>query len=184
MNHQADPVFSDPAAERVWATYFRDVDRRLRRLSATRRRDIRDELVAHVLDGLDAEDQGSETQRLDSVLRRMGPPGEYLDRYLEDADGPGEAAAGWRLASGLAGVGRRFALAASYVIGLWALLLALAKPLWPEQIGLFLMPSGWWVAGYVEAEGAVEMLGYWLIPLALVLVGIFWILLPRRLGRR
>lgn len=184
MSSQADPLFAEAMTGKLWAAYFRDVDRRLRPLSSGPRVEIRDELVAHVLDGFDAETDGSEAERLDRVLQRMGPPGDYLDRYLTDADATSETSVRWRAARGLKDIGNRLALGACYLLGLLGLLLAVAKPIWPEYVGLFRMPTGWWVVGYVDSSGSVELLGYWLIPVMLLLVFLFWFLLPRRLSRR
>lgn len=47
------------------------------------------------------------------------------------------------------------------------------------------MADGWWVAGFVDSDGAIEFLGYWLIPLMLVVVFLLWVVVPRWLaGRR
>lgn len=184
MTSQTAPSFDDAMAGQIWTAYFRDVDRRLRPLSAGHRDEIRDELVAHVLDGFDAETDGSEAERLDRVLRRMGPPGDYLDRFLTDADATSETSARWRVVRGLRDIGGKLALGACYLLGLVSLLFALAKPLWPEHVGLYRMPTGWWIVGYVDSAGSVEYLGYWLIPVMLLFVVVFWFILPRRLSRR
>lgn len=179
------PNFSDPAAARAWDAYFDEVTRRLRPLSRQRRREITDELVAHVLDGLDSEVEGSETDRLSTVLTRMGSPSAYLDDIVEDAARTAETGAGWRFGQGLRSLARRAGLGASYLLGLATLLMAIGKFFYPENVGLFRMTTGWIVAGYVDNEGATELLGAWFIPIMLLLSIVFWYLLPRRLsGRR
>ncbi len=65
----SNPQFNDPAANRDWEHYFREVDHHLKPLSTQRRQEIRDELVAHVLDGMDAEAGGDECKRLATVLQ-------------------------------------------------------------------------------------------------------------------
>ena len=120
MTEQSDAYLSDPMARRVWDAYFREVDKRLRPLVAPRRREIRDELVAHVLDGLDAETDGSEAARLDRVLGRMGSPGDYLGRLAGDDDLATDTSPGWRAGRGALALGRSIALGGCYLLGLLA----------------------------------------------------------------
>ena len=48
-----DVTLESPQADREWQAYFGEVDRLLRPLAADRRAEVRDELVSHVLDGMD-----------------------------------------------------------------------------------------------------------------------------------
>ena len=64
-----------------------------------------------------------------------------------------------------------------------ALSLALAKPFFPENVGLYRLPSGWYMAGYVDVNEATELIGYWIIPVMLVLAYLLWITIPRWIGR-
>jgi len=176
-----DPQFDDPVARQTWAAYFRAVDRLLRPLAAGRRAEIREELVAHVLDGLDAEPDDNVAGRLEKVLVRLGPPATYLDRVVGESDLAEPRSTAWRIRRGASALGRTFLLGASYLFGFMALMMALAKPFYPDNVGIFRMASGWWVAGYADSEGAQEFLGFWLIPLMLALVVLLWVVVPRRL---
>jgi hypothetical protein len=181
----AAPQFTDPGARHAWSDYFREVDRRLRPLGASRRREIRDELVAHILDGLDAEQGESESERLVAVLARMGSPASYLDGILEEAVLAAETDPGWRLGQRVRSLGRTVGLAATYLLGLFAFLLIVGKFFWPAEVGVFRLSTGWIVAGYVDNAGAVDLLGFWLIPVMIALVAVFWVVLPRVFdGRR
>lgn len=179
----SNPKFQDPSATRAWDQYFRAVDRYLKPLSTLRRQEIRDELVAHVLDGMDAEPVGDESTRLATVLSRMGTPDSYLEGVVEDAALANETGAGWRFAQGLKSLGRTIGLATTYVLGLMALLLAIGRVFYPAEVGVFRMSSGWIVAGYVDNEGATDLLGMWSIPVMIALLVVFWFVLPRRFDR-
>ena len=74
-------------------------------------------------------------------------------------------------------------MATTYVLGLMALLLAIGRVFYPAEVGVFRMSSGWIVAGYVDNEGATDLLGMWSIPVMIALLVVFWFVLPRRLDR-
>lgn len=179
-----EPGFSSETASSLWTDYFREVDHRLKPLIAERRAEIREELVAHVLDGMEAEAGDDEAARLQRVLTRLGSPSEYLDRVVGEHDGADSRTVTWKTRRALGDLGRTILLGASYLLGMMALLLAVAKPFAPDKVGLFQMPGAWWAMGYIDAEGAREVLGYWLIPLMLALVFLAWAWFPRWLARR
>ena len=176
-----DPRFDDPVAQQTWSDYFRAVDKHLKPLAAQRRAEIREELVAHVLDGLEAEPDDNVAARLESVLARLGPPAVYLDRVVGEPGLAEPHSTAWRVRRGASTFGRTFLLGASYLVGFMALMVALAKPFYPDNVGVFRMSSGWWVAGFVDSEGARDLLGYWVIPVMLAVVFLLWVVVPRRL---
>jgi hypothetical protein len=178
-----NPPFEDSKATKEWRDYFGEVDRLLRPLSTARRAEVRDELVAHVLDGMDVEPGEDEAGRLRKVLDRLGPPAEYLDRVVGDMAIAGDQSSVWKLKRTIATLGRNAALVSTYLLGLIALLLAIAKPIWPDYVGFYRLPGGWLMAGYVDVEGATELAGYWLVPIMLALAYLFWIVVPRWIGR-
>ena len=179
-----EPGFTNEVADRLWTEYFREVDLRLKPLVTERRAEIREELVTHVLDGMEAEDGGDEAETLKRVLTRLGSPSHYLDRVLGEHEEAGSRTVSWKTRRALGGLGRTVLLGASYLLGMVALLLAVAKPIAPDNVGLFRMPGAWWAMGYIDAEGAREVLGYWIIPLMLVVVFLAWAWFPRWLSRR
>ena len=172
---KSDPTFTNSSAVKEWQRYFSEVDRLLRPLNPERREEIRDELVSHVLDGMDANGDDDEASRLRTVLNRLGPPGIYLDRVAGDLVAAGEHSVFWKMRRTLATLGRNAALVSSYLLGLMALCLALAKPFFPENVGLYRMPSGWYMAGYIDVNEATELIGYWIIPVMLLLAWFLWI---------
>ncbi len=179
----AEITFQDDKATQEWTDYFREVDRLLRPLNAERKTEIRDELVAHVLDGMDAEPDGDDATRLRAVLDRLGPPAEYLDRVVGDMATEDDHSTTWKLKRAVIKLGRNAALVSTYLLGLIALLVAIAKPFFPDNVGFYRLPNGWYIAGYVDVGDATELLGYWIIPLMLALAYLLWIVVPRWIGR-
>lgn len=178
-----NPTFQDDVATKEWRHYFGEVDRLLRPLTARRREEVRDELVAHVLDGMDVETGKDDAARLRAVLNRLGPPADYLDRVAGDMASGDDHSRTWKLKLGLVLLGRNAALVSAYLVGMIALLVAIAKPIWPENVGFYRLPSGWYIAGYVDVGGATELLGIWIVPIMLALTYLLWIVVPRWLGK-
>lgn len=183
------PDFTDPAALRRWDAYFAEVDRLLARADA---RGLRQELEAHVVDSMAAAPAGSEAERLDAALARLGRPREYLHPLLADemlargtrtyspvtiARSLGHAVmAGSRRAA----IGLAFGLG-YLLLGLFAAM-ALLKPLWGEHVGLFRSGDGAIRAGIVaRPDGAQELLGWWSVPIALLLAALLYVALTRGL---
>ena len=77
------PPFTDPAARRRWDAYFSEIDRLLARADADVA-ELRDDLEAHAVDSMAAESRGSEGERLDAALSRLGRPVDYLRPLLAD----------------------------------------------------------------------------------------------------
>ena len=56
-----------------------------------------------------------------------------------------------------------------YLLSFFMFFIAIAKLVFPEHVGLYISDSGFPILGYVDAEGFIELLGYWLTPLGLIL---------------
>ena len=62
--------------------------------------------------------------------------------------------------------------------------IALSKPFWADNVGLFRAPDGTIAAGIVaKTAGYQEVLGWWSIPVALALAMLIYLLLTKGLGR-
>lgn len=185
------PAFTDTAARRRWDAYFADVRRSLARAGADAA-GLRGDLEAHVADSMAATPDGSELERLDLALSRLGQPADYLRPLLADqliergtrTYSPLTIARGLSL-SVLAG-SRRMVIALGFGLGYLLLAIfagmAVLKPLWGEHVGVFRNADGTVSAGIVaRADGAQELLGWWSIPIALLLAGLLYIALTKGL---
>lgn len=185
------PTFNDPAAARIWRDYFAEVDRLLASVGDADRAELRADLETHLMDSF-AEGDGSEVDRLASAIGRLGRPGEYLrpiiaEQLLERGTrsyAPAPIARGLyhslKLGSTRAVVAAGFAL--GYIMLAVFALMAVLKPVWGDHVGLFREPDGKVSFGIVaNATGAVELLGLWIIPIALLLTTLLYIVLTRAL---
>lgn len=185
------PHFADPAARHRWDTYFSEVNDLLSRASADAA-ELRDDLEAHVADSIAASSGGSELERLDAALFRLGRPIDYLRPLLADeliergtrTYSPVTIARGIAYAV-MAGSGRA-AMAILFGIGYLFLAafttMAVLKPLWGEHVGVFRNADGTISAGIVaRTDHARELLGWWSIPVALLLAALLYIVLTKGL---
>ena len=154
--------------------YLHRLERGLRILPPEDRATIIAEIRSHIADRLSAT--GASVQE---VLDGLGDPAElaqgFLDQYkLEDA--LARSAPGTLMLAILERATRNlFAFAiglgalAAYGFALSFALVAVMKPILPQQVGLWWGKSAF-VFGVIKLipTGTTEMLGYWIIPMALV----------------
>ncbi len=185
------PTFNDPAAARAWRDYFAEVDRLLASMDGADRAELRADLETHLIDSF-AESSGGEADRLASAVRRLGQPADYLrpiiaEQLLEQGTrsyAPAPIARG--LYHSLKLGSKRAVVAAGFALGYTMLaifaLMALLKPVWGDHVGLFRASDGTMSFGIVaNAIGASELLGLWIIPIALLLTGLLYVILTRAL---
>lgn len=185
------PVFADPDARRRWVAYFDDVDRLLSRVGADAA-ELRSDLEMHVTDSMAAASNGGELERLDAALSSLGQPNDYLHPLMADelidrgtlTYNPITIARG--LYSSVLAGSRRTAIALGFGLGYLLLgvfaAMAILKPFWFQNVGVFRNSDGTISAGIVaQSEGARELLGLWSIPITLVLAALLYIALTKGL---
>jgi hypothetical protein len=141
-------MFTEPKARRAWRRFRLRVELMLSSVSGGVRRELLDDLAAHVRDLVaHAPNDAGECERLQAALERIGDPREFLAPLVGEAifRDPGRdvgfGQAGRALLS-LLSRGCRFAwrsasiLLAVFVGGL-AILVAIGSLLDPEAVGLF-----------------------------------------------
>lgn len=185
------PPFTDPAARRRWDAYFSEVDRLLARADAEVA-ELRGDLEAHVVDSMAAASGGNEGERLDAALSRLGRPIDYLRPLLADEliERGTQTYSPITIAQGLSHAvmagSRRAVIGLTFGLGYLLLAIftgmALLKPLWGEHVGVFRYADGTISAGIVaQSDGARELLGWWSIPIALLLAALLYVALTRGL---
>ena len=185
------PAFADAAARLRWNAYFADVDRLLARAGGEAA-ELRGDLETHVADSMAAASGGSELERLDAALSRLGQPADYLRPLLADqliergtrTYSPVTIARG--LSQSILAGSRRAVIALGFGFGYLLLAIfagmAILKPLWGEHVGVFRNANGTVSAGIVSsADGAQELLGWWSIPIALLLAALLYVGLTKGL---
>lgn len=186
------PAFRDEAAARRWTGYFAEVDRLLARVG-DEAGELRADLEAHLADSFAAGDPTApETDGLENAIRRLGRPADYLRPLIADellnrgtrSYNPVPLARGLYHSVGLGSARAIGAIAfgLGYVLLAAFTAMALLKPLWGDHVGLFRQPDGSVSFGIVaETTGARELLGYWIIPIAILVAALLYVLLTRAL---
>jgi len=187
-------LFDDPAMVKLWNAYFSEFDK----LSAPlgdEGRELRSDLERHVMESIGAQPAtGNPAQQLKVALKRLGRPIDYLhpilgERYISRATRTySPVAVGKGLFHTILAGGGRLLAASLFCLGYLFIavfaVIALSKPFWADNVGLFRAPDGTIAAGIVaETAGHQEVLGWWSIPIALALAMLTYLLLTKGLGR-
>lgn len=158
--------------------YLNTLQRYLARLSADDANDVVQEIESHIFEALEASDNGDAPTRVEDILAGFGDPrtlaSEYVSHILEGTPPP----SGFRALQAVQkGVTRGLYYATAvfgYLVSLTLLVIALFKPFMPHKTGVWIGDSGESIVlGMLENPPANndEVLGWWLVPLFL-LVGV------------
>jgi hypothetical protein len=175
-------MFKDVRARRAWRFYFLRAEAILSPLTASVRRELIDDLKAHVHDILANEQiTGDEFARLNAALARVGNPKEFLSPLLADAvfrapPQTGSVAMAYRTLTVYAARGtmyslRAFGLVVAAAAGIALALAAFNSFIRPDRAGLFLIGDDEYqlrILGFGGVSGE-QLLAPWT---AFVLIGV------------
>ena len=151
------------------------------------------EVESHIRDRV-AESEGLPNERdaLEAILRRFGSPATVaraysLEMIMEEAAVGGRTVAVLRSVFHAASTGvARFLVAlvlfAGYAIGAGFVVTAALKPVFPDNVGLFVHEGISLGAEFRLPPGVAPLGGYWIIPICLFL-GLAILVLTQRLAR-
>ncbi|MDJ0751387.1 MAG: hypothetical protein QNJ11_18020 [Woeseiaceae bacterium] len=193
MRSPSGPSFEMPETAQLWEDYVSRVDALTRPLALPQRRDIMLEIHAHLLESM-LDKRGDETHRLREAQQSLGDPDEFIpgwvqDRLEENADASLVLHSRWQLmrlnaARGIRGLLKSVIHGFGHMLVFYSFLMALLKPFYPDNIGVFTSPSGWPIVGFVDAGDFQEHFGWWFVPAALLFGSVvFWWLNYYRGGR-
>lgn len=193
------------AARRRLDMYLGELRGALRALPEAERDEILAELRSHVLDRASGE-AGLTDEAVRKALDGLGAPrvlaagyvGRAVAERVEVSRSPWRILMGaWRLTSlSVSAFGLFIVSLTGYGVGASFVLVALAKPFFPDKVGMWVRGHGQDFTVNIGANDAPhlatqEMLGWWIIPLGLVLgaailwatwrLGLAWV---RALGRK
>lgn len=156
------------------------------------------EVESHIRDAVMlAGDVPDERVVLEGILERLGPPMRVAQAYSLELV-MDEAATTGRLMSvlrslfhtattGVTAFSAAFGLFVGYTIGAAFIVVAIMKPIFPNNVGIWMTPGGMPVSAGVNFPavrgGLVFHTSYWIVPIAL-LIGLGLLLLTHSLARR
>ncbi len=192
MNIQP-PTFSDPIASELWRDYFSKIERLCNALSKQQRQDVVLEIRAHLLESMLQDDRQDDLSRVKSAIQRLGDPQEFVPGWVETrlslATEPGNGIRNlYRLFKINAGKGLQHLLTSllfgfCYMLVFYMFIMALLKIIFPANIGFYTGPSGIPFIGFVDADQFTEHLGWWFIPIGLIVSGLLLAVLSWMLSR-
>jgi hypothetical protein len=158
-------------------------------------RDALREVEGHILErAAESEATPSETEALERILAELGPPLRVAQAYAAELSVEEALVTGgvrrvfeavfhlsMRTLSGFAAL---LGIVMGYLLGVVFLVLAVLKPIFPDNVGLITEGGRFEALGarFPVPPGAEVHGGYWIIPLS-VLLGLVTILLTHRLAR-
>lgn len=153
--------------------YLKSFSKYLARLDRAEAAEVIREIESHIFD---AWEQAGDAGDIRSVLDGFGPPRQlasaYVEHILEGAPPPPGFRAIQIVKKG-AGKGLYYSMAVvGYFMSLTLILLGIMKPFSPGEIGVWLAEHGQSIAVGARSDvppGAVELLGWWFVPVAICL---------------
>ena len=195
MTIKVENVFKDKTAIKLWKHYFNRIERMIRWLDSSQKEEIRLELQDHLMESFRDERGDSETERLLNAIEKIGEPEDYLKPMLADRI-LGKAIKSMnplKIVKGLyfylfGGIKRFFSALLfflGYSLAVTFALMALLKPFLPRFAGIFLYPGETIPIslGIISnhPEHAVDLFGYWVIPIGIVVSAVLYIYLTKLL---
>ncbi len=189
-------LFADPLAQRIWDHYFRRVRRFSKSINLKLQEELKLEIQDHLYESFSRETGESEADRLLNAIDKIGDPEEYIkpmaaEKLLINA---AQSFNPKTIFKGLyyyiwGGV-KRFCIAVLFGIGYAISLIlgffALLKPFLPETSGLLINSRGGLAFGIIEdiKDIRADILGYWIIPIGIILSVTIYMGLTRLLLKR
>jgi hypothetical protein len=183
-----EQIFQDSNSRTIWKNYFKKVTQVLRILDKEARSEVELEIQDHLYESFLDIPGENEVARLLAAIEKLGEPEEYLKAIVSDkllhsgtrSFAPRVLFLGlfYRLSGSakhaLSSIFFGFAYILIFIFGI----LSFAKLLAPEHVGLFRWPEGAWAFGFIrDVAGSTEVLGYWIIPIGLLVAVLLYLML-------
>jgi hypothetical protein len=178
--------FNQEDAYRIYHAYIEQVGKVVAGLPSEDIEDIINEIDSHIFEAFnDATYISSEKERIEMVVRNLGSPESFLKPMIAEKK-LHRAVNKYNAVGILKGIcssiltGSRYALlSVMYIFILCGGIVIIAKILYPHKTGLFVDEGHFVGLGFIAQinSGAVELLGYWLIPIMIVAIIAFYFLI-------
>jgi hypothetical protein len=186
-------LFSDKIAVKIWDQYFRRVNRFSRILDKDQQKELQLEIQDHLYESFNQETGDSEAVRLLNAIDKIGDPEEYIKpmvayMLLSSASrtlNPKTIIKGlyYNIFEGI----KHLFVSLFYVVGYLTAItfgsMAILKLFFPKNVGFFIYKSGGYAFGVIgdPINVRTEILGYWIIPIGIVLSLLLYFSLTRSL---
>jgi hypothetical protein len=186
-------LFEKKETLEAWDLYSQKLANILKKVKSGYKNDIITEIQSHILDGFSELKLKNETERLNKAIENLGDPSDFLtpliaEKYLTDASAnyrPMFIAKGlfYYLKSGFRQFLKGMIYVTGYIFIIGLALVAILKIFIPSKTGFFVSKTGTINIGLVSDISNVdrELLGYWFIPLALIMSIILYYTLAKLL---
>ncbi|MDP6651703.1 MAG: hypothetical protein QGF90_06295 [Gammaproteobacteria bacterium] len=172
--------FGSDEANSLWEAYLNKVDLLLLKISDDQRNAIRKEPESHVFEAVQGQTSSNELERLEAALKDLGDPDEIVPPMIAaaligDAKNSNNPLGVLRvvtvhLGQRIVNSFRWLAIALLYITGFVFVTMAILKLFSPEHVGFFTSETGQVSFGLIgNIEQKTEHLGYFIIPIALLL---------------
>jgi len=179
--------FNERTTQKIWDDYFKIIKKLLHRVPPKISDELILELKSHLYESFVEDNGESESNKLLNAIERLGDPEEFLkpiiaDKLLIDASksfNPRSIFFGiyYNLYGGIARFFLAIILWIGYLTAFFFSALAVLKLIFPLRTGLFYSDSGIYQLGFMEAGSGKDVLGYYFVPISLLIsVMLFWVL--------
>lgn len=187
-----EKILSNTVAKKIWHQYFRRVKRCAKPLKSNQQEELILEIQDHLFESLKQETGNNEAEKLLNAIDKLGDPEEYLrpiiaDRLLSSASSTLNPKTIFKgLYYHLFGDIKNFLLSLAFSLGYFTAfifaVLSIFKIFFPDNIGFFINENGGILIGIIGGESLkTDILGYWDVPLGLLVSLIIYLVLTRNL---
>jgi uncharacterized membrane protein len=193
---KAEDFFNNPVTIKIWNQYDQRLKYLLRKIKKEEKEEILLEIKGHLWESFRQDPAESEEERLLNAISRLGEPEIFLrpliaDKYMTRASrtlSPKDVIKGlyFSLFTGFKKAVISFCLGLGYILVFVLAGMAVLKPFFPNNVGVFLFNDGSLAAGFIDLNSTgvkIDYFGFWIIPVAAGLAVLIYIGLTKYLSK-
>ncbi|WP_338793543.1 hypothetical protein [Bernardetia sp. MNP-M8] len=175
--------FEDKNAQRIYDNYIKSLQNTLKPILESDQQDVLMEFNSHIYEHIQNNDSDSELSKLLNALDKLGSPEEVLKPLIADKLME-KATRSFNPLHILKALVFNFTNGISYIIffllylSLGTFVFLIFAKLFSNNVGLYFKDDKFQVVGFVkETADYQEVLGYWFIPIMILLTVIFYFII-------
>ncbi len=176
--------FEDKRAQRVFDQYCKQINAITRPLSANDREEVIREITSHIYESISADSGKDEVENLLNAIDKLGDINEYLSPIVADKlikEAGKDLNPKTMIRAYVHNLGHSFkrsllfSLFGIFYLILACIVVAAVLKLFIPDMGLY-VGKGMFFLGILHKPEAVEVLGYWLVPIGLTIAVVLYII--------